>query len=186
VFLLNNAFDVFPRHVRVLFGEPVHDMAECPQFFDDAHWESFGAAITRFKSGFFRGPGLGPATCPSSCGHQRATFGGHHSCMSTTTDAPGTSNPERTAVLSTAAHVYGDQIEESYKGTLVHRGQVTEIALRQELFWTADYLTGSRRLPDIAELEILEPRRLSQQCTATRYFDADTHQRLRDWDCHPF
>jgi hypothetical protein len=75
--------------------------------------------------------------------------------MSTTTDAPGTSSPERTAVLSTAALSYGDQIEASYKGTLVHRGQVTEISPNHELFWITDYLTGSRRLLDVAEFEIV-------------------------------
>nr|WP_160166616.1 hypothetical protein [Arthrobacter nitrophenolicus] len=53
VLLLNDAFDVMPRHVRVLFSEPVHDMAKCPHFFDDSHSESFGAATPKFKSGFF-------------------------------------------------------------------------------------------------------------------------------------
>lgn len=71
------------------------------------------------------------------------------------TDTPGTSSPERTTVLSTAALACGDQIEASYKGTLVHRGQVTEIAPSHELFWITDYLTGSRRLLDVAEFEIV-------------------------------
>ncbi|CAN7329480.1 hypothetical protein LJR078_001887 [Arthrobacter sp. LjRoot78] len=35
-----------------------------------------------------------------------------------------------------------------------NRGQVTEIAPSQELFWITDYLTGSRRLLDVAEFEI--------------------------------
>jgi hypothetical protein len=75
--------------------------------------------------------------------------------MCTTTDKPGTSSPEGTAVLSTAALSCGDQVEASYKGTLVHRGHVTKIAPNQELFWITDYLTGSRRLLDVAEFEIV-------------------------------
>lgn len=49
----------------------------------------------------------------------------------------------------------GDYLEAYYKGTLVHRGEVTEIAPNHELFWMMDVLTGSRRLVDIAELEVL-------------------------------
>lgn len=155
VFLLDEVFDVLPRNRRILFGEPVHYMVKCPQFFDDSHWEIFGPAIHGYKTGFFRGAGLAAATCPSSCGHQQATFVHHPSSMSTMTDTPGTSSPERTTVLSTAALACGDQIEASYKGTLVHRGQVTEIAPSHELFWITDYLTGSRRLLDVAEFEIV-------------------------------
>ena len=49
----------------------------------------------------------------------------------------------------------GDAIEAFYKNTMVHRGPVTEIAPEQGLFWILDTLTGSRRLLDIAEFEIV-------------------------------
>ena len=49
----------------------------------------------------------------------------------------------------------GDCVETYCKGALVHRGEVTEIAPNHELFWMMDVLTGSRRLVDIAELEVL-------------------------------
>jgi hypothetical protein len=75
--------------------------------------------------------------------------------MSTKSHAPNTSNPERAAVLSTAALTCGDQIEASYEGTLAHRGHVTEITPNHELFWITDYLSGSRRLLDVAEFEIV-------------------------------
>ena len=48
----------------------------------------------------------------------------------------------------------GDYIEAYYKGTLVHRGVVTDIAPNQELFWILDVLTGGRRLLDTTEFEI--------------------------------
>lgn len=48
----------------------------------------------------------------------------------------------------------GDCIEAYYKGTLVHRGVVTDIAPNQELFWILDVLTGGRRLLDTTEFEI--------------------------------
>jgi hypothetical protein len=60
-----------------------------------------------------------------------------------------------TVVLSTSGLVYGDQIEAFYKGTLVHRGHVTDIAPNHELFWIMDHLTGSRRLLDIVEFQIV-------------------------------
>jgi hypothetical protein len=49
----------------------------------------------------------------------------------------------------------GDSIEAFYRSTLVHRGPITEIAPAQGLFWILDTLTGSRRLLDISELEIV-------------------------------
>lgn len=49
----------------------------------------------------------------------------------------------------------GQFVEAYYKGTLVHRGQVTDIAPDQELFWMMDALTGYRKLVDIAEVEVV-------------------------------
>ncbi|MBD1543574.1 hypothetical protein G9E11_15280 [Arthrobacter sp. IA7] len=49
----------------------------------------------------------------------------------------------------------GDAIEAFYKGTLLYRGPVTEIAPRHGLFWILDTVTGSRRLLDIAEFSIV-------------------------------
>ena len=49
----------------------------------------------------------------------------------------------------------GDSIEAFYGSTLVHRGPITHIAPAQGLFWILDTLTGSRRLLDISELEIV-------------------------------
>lgn len=49
----------------------------------------------------------------------------------------------------------GQFIEAYYKGTLVHRGEVTDIAPDPELFWMMDVLTGNRKLVDIAEVEVL-------------------------------
>lgn len=49
----------------------------------------------------------------------------------------------------------GDAIEAFYRSTLVHRGPVTDIAPDQGLFWILDTLTGSRRLLDSSELEIV-------------------------------
>lgn len=48
----------------------------------------------------------------------------------------------------------GDRVEAYYKGTLVHRGEVTDIAPNLELFWIQDDLTGGRRLLDLAELDV--------------------------------
>lgn len=66
-----------------------------------------------------------------------------------------TPEPGRAVVDSTSALAYGDQIEAFYRGILVHRGLVTEIAPNHELFWIMDHLTGSRRLLDIAEFQIV-------------------------------
>jgi hypothetical protein len=49
----------------------------------------------------------------------------------------------------------GDAIEAFYRGALVHRGPVTEVALDRGLLWILDTLTGSRRLLDMSELEIV-------------------------------
>lgn len=49
----------------------------------------------------------------------------------------------------------GDAVEAFYKNALVHRGPVTDIAPKQGLFWILDSLTGSRRLLDISEFEIV-------------------------------
>lgn len=43
----------------------------------------------------------------------------------------------------------GDRTEAYYKGILVHRGEVTDIAPNHELFWILGVLTGGRRLLDI-------------------------------------
>lgn len=48
----------------------------------------------------------------------------------------------------------GDEINARHKGALVHRGQVTEVLPDHGLFWIMDELSGSRRLLDMAELEI--------------------------------
>ena len=48
----------------------------------------------------------------------------------------------------------GDWVEAYYKGALVHRGEVTDIAPNHDLFWILDVLNGGRRLLDIAEFEI--------------------------------
>lgn len=57
-------------------------------------------------------------------------------------------------VSSNSELTAGDLIEAYYKGSLVHRGEVTDIAPSQELFWIYDALTGGRRLLDITEFEI--------------------------------
>lgn len=44
------------------------------------------------------------------------------------------------------------------KGSLVHRGRVTERVPSHGLFWIMDELTGGRRLPDLADLEIVRDR----------------------------
>lgn len=48
----------------------------------------------------------------------------------------------------------GDEIHASYKGKLVHRGRVTELAPNHGLFWIIDDLMGGRRLIDITEMHI--------------------------------
>jgi hypothetical protein len=47
-----------------------------------------------------------------------------------------------------------DDIEATYKGVLVHRGRVTDLAPDHNLFWIMDELRGGRRLLDLAELEV--------------------------------
>jgi hypothetical protein len=49
----------------------------------------------------------------------------------------------------------GDLIAARYKGSLVHRGRVTERVPEHGLFWIMDELTGGRRLLDMADLEIV-------------------------------
>lgn len=49
----------------------------------------------------------------------------------------------------------GDAVEAFYKDTLVHRGPVTDVAPERGLFWILDTLTGSRRLLDVSEFEIV-------------------------------
>lgn len=69
----------------------------------------------------------------------------------------GLGNPPaavRNVVVSTADLSRGDHIEAAYRGTVVHRGKVTEITPRPELFWITDYLSGSRRLLDVTEFDI--------------------------------
>lgn len=51
VLLLDDVFDVFPRHGWVLVSEPVHNMAECPQFFVDSHSKIVGSGCWMFKTG---------------------------------------------------------------------------------------------------------------------------------------
>ena len=64
-------------------------------------------------------------------------------------------DPRGTAISSNRELTSGEWVEAYYRGTLVHRGEVTDIAPNHELFWILDVLTGSRRLADIAELEIV-------------------------------
>jgi hypothetical protein len=52
----------------------------------------------------------------------------------------------------------GDFILARYKGSLVHRGSVTERVPGHGLFWILDELTGRRRLLDMADLEIVRVR----------------------------
>jgi hypothetical protein len=60
----------------------------------------------------------------------------------------------KTLVSSTSELSTGDWISATYQGTLVHLGQVTDIAPHQDLFWIMDSLTGSRRLLDLTEFGI--------------------------------
>jgi hypothetical protein len=54
-----------------------------------------------------------------------------------------------------ATNSYQGTVEAFYKGTLVHRGPVTEVAPAWGLFWILDTLTGSRRLLDVSEFSIV-------------------------------
>jgi len=66
-------------------------------------------------------------------------------------------------INSNAELTSGDCIEAYYKGTLVHRGEVTGIAPNHELFWILDVHTGGRRLLDIAELEVRKTANVQTQ-----------------------
>lgn len=57
-------------------------------------------------------------------------------------------------VNSTSELCPGAWISATYKGTMVHLGQVTDITPNQDLFWIMDALTGSRRLLDLAEFGV--------------------------------
>ncbi len=59
-----------------------------------------------------------------------------------------------TPISSNSELTSGDWVDAYCKGTLIHRGEVTDIAPNHELFWILDVLDGGRRLVDIAELEI--------------------------------
>jgi hypothetical protein len=61
---------------------------------------------------------------------------------------------EKTVVHSCHELTAGDEIIARYKGSLVHRGRVTERVPDHGLFWIMDELTGGRRLLDMADLEI--------------------------------
>jgi len=50
--------------------------------------------------------------------------------------------------------VAGDLPSARYKGSVVHRGRVTEQVPECGLFWIMDELTGGRHLLDKADLEI--------------------------------
>ncbi len=52
----------------------------------------------------------------------------------------------------------GDEIEATYKGVIVHRGRVTDLARDHNVFWIMDELRGGRRLLDLAELEVTRIR----------------------------
>jgi hypothetical protein len=62
---------------------------------------------------------------------------------------------EETFVSSCHELDAGDFIVARYKGSLVHRGSVTERVPEHGLFWILDELTGGRRLLDMADLEIV-------------------------------
>lgn len=49
----------------------------------------------------------------------------------------------------------GDGIKAFFEGTLAHRGTVTELAPDHGLFWIMDNLTGSRRLLDMTDFQIV-------------------------------
>jgi hypothetical protein len=79
-------------------------------------------------------------------------------------------NNDRIAAGSCDELQPGDAIEAFYKGTLLYRGPVTEIAPQHGLFWILDTVTGSRRLLDVAEFSIVRlPARYREvQLTAPR------------------
>jgi len=61
---------------------------------------------------------------------------------------------EKNVVRSCHELTAGDEIIARHKGSLVHRGPVTERVPDHGLFWIMDELTGGRRLLDMADLEI--------------------------------
>lgn len=61
----------------------------------------------------------------------------------------------RAVIRSNSELTSGEFIEAYYQGTLVHRGEVTNIAPDHELFWVMDALTGYRKPVDIAEVEVV-------------------------------
>ena len=70
--------------------------------------------------------------------------------------------------ISTCADLLpGDEISATFKGTLVHRGRVTETAPDHGLFWIMDDLTGGRRLLDMAELQIMRTQGVQTQGVQT-------------------
>lgn len=50
--------------------------------------------------------------------------------------------------------VAGNLVSARYKGSLVHRGRLTEQVPVHGLFWIMDEVTGGRRVLDRADLEI--------------------------------
>jgi hypothetical protein len=62
---------------------------------------------------------------------------------------------KKIVVRSCVELTVGDDIDARYKGALVHRGRVMEMAPEHGLFWVMDDLTGGRRLLDMADLEIV-------------------------------
>jgi len=81
----------------------------------------------------------------------------------------GTTETDKILIHSTKELSTGDWVSATYKGVLVHLGQVTEIAPSHELFWIVDSLTGSRRLLDLVEFGITRtqaPGRLSSEHAA--------------------
>lgn len=66
---------------------------------------------------------------------------------------------EETVVGTCHELAAGDVIAARYKGSLVHRGTVTERVPEHGLFWIMDELTGGRRLLDMADLDISRVRR---------------------------
>jgi hypothetical protein len=62
---------------------------------------------------------------------------------------------ETSAIGSCLELNLGDEIEATYKGVLVHRGRVTDLAPDHNLFWIMDKLRGGRRLLELIELEVI-------------------------------
>jgi hypothetical protein len=75
--------------------------------------------------------------------------------------------PSATPISANSELSAGDCIEAYYKGTLVHRGEVTDIAPNHDLFWIWDVLTDGRRLLDIAELEVRKTARTHSHSQST-------------------